>query len=132
MRKIGLAILALFIMTVAAISQDLSKVQQPPVTVFDIPFAFHADKAVLPAGTYEIRPNFEGTMIELRNIKSPTITIVRAMTGLSPRPLPEAAVAFDVLGADHYLAEFYLPGVDGQAFNGAPGKHKHEVIVPKK
>lgn len=133
MRKIGLAILTLSVVTVlAGMAQDLSKVKQTPATVFDIPFAFYADKALMPAGTYEIRPNFEGTSIEIRNIKGPTITLVPAITSLSPRPLPEAAVVFDVLGSDHYLSEFYLPGVDGQAFNGAPGKHKHEVIIPKK
>ncbi len=126
---VALALLGLAVMVGAA--QDLPKVQRMPATVFDIPFSFYADKTLMPAGTYEIRPNFEGTEIELRNTSGAKVVLVRAITSLSPRPLKTASVAFDVVGQDHYLSEFYVPGVDGLAFNGAPGKHKHEVIVPK-
>ncbi len=110
-------------------AQDLSKVQRMPATVFDVPFSFYADKQLLPAGTYEIRPNFMGTDIEVRNVKGDKIVLVRAITSLSPRPLDHADLAFDVVGKDHYLSEFYLPGVDGMAFNGAQGTHKHEIVV---
>ncbi len=130
MKKRGFAVIALLLFAaLVGVAQDLAKVQRMPATVFNIPFAFYADKELLPAGTYEIRPNFTGTDIEVRNVKSPKVVIVRAITSLSPRPLDKAGLAFDVAGQDHYLSEFYLPGVDGLAFNGAPGKHKHETIV---
>ncbi len=132
MMKRGLVLFALLLLGVlAGMAQDLSKVERVPATVFNIPFAFYADKMLMPAGTYAIRPNFEGTEIELRNTSGPKVVLVRAITTLSTRPLTTAALAFDVAGPDHYLSEFYVPGVDGLAFNGAPGKHKHEVIVPK-
>ncbi len=133
MMKRGLVLFALLLLGVlVGVAQDLSQVQRTPATVFNIPFAFYADKMVMPAGTYAIRPNFEGTEIELRNTNGPKVVLVRAITTLSARPtLTTAAVAFDVVGQNYYLSEFYVPGMDGLAFNGAPGKHKHEVIVPK-
>jgi hypothetical protein len=135
MVKRGLAVVGfLMFAALAGVAQNSAQVQMAPVAVFDIPFSFHANDAVFPAGTYEVRQNSEGTDIELREVKSEKITLVSAYTSLSPRPLPNADLVFDVVDQEHYLSEYYLPGVNGLAFSGAPIKikHMHEVIVQKK
>jgi hypothetical protein len=100
--------------------------------VFKIPFQFYADGNLLPAGTYEFRPNVEGTHIEMRNTKGEDTLIVPVLTSLSLRKVDRAEAVFDVAGQDHYLSEFYLNGMDGFAFNGALGKHSHQIIESEK
>lgn len=101
------------------------------VTV-NIPYAFSVGSKTLSAGTYEIRPNFTGTDIEVRYMKGTTITLVSVITRLNSRELDAAELVFDVVEQNHYVSEFLRPGMDGLAFNGAPGKHKHQVIVSVK
>jgi hypothetical protein len=129
MIKRQLAVIVLFFLVAfAGVAQETSKYETPKA-VFNIPYEFYATGASFPAGIYEIRPNAEGTHIELRNVKGELVTIVTAATSLSPRKLDRAQVGFDVVGQDHYLSEFYMPGVDGLSLPGAATvKHKHEII----
>ncbi len=131
MRK-GLAVLTLLLMSggVGA-SQDMAKLQMPKA-IFDIPFSFYADDKLMPAGAYEMMPNALGTHLELRNLKGEQVLIVSAVTQLNARKVDRAGVVFDIVGQDHYLSEFYMEGMDGLAFNGAPGKHIHQAIVPRR
>jgi len=128
----GLVVLVLLIMCggVGA-SQNLAGLQMPKA-VFDIPFQFYADEKLMPAGTYEMMPNSAGTHLELRNVNGEKILVVSVITQLGARPVDTAAVFFDIAGQDHYLSEFYMKGMDGLAFNGAPGKHTHQGIVPRR
>jgi hypothetical protein len=131
MRK-GLAVLLLLMMSCfAGASQDLGGLRMPKA-IFDIPFQFHADENLMPAGIYEMMPNAVGTHLELRNVKGEETLIVSAITQLGGRMVDKAEVVFDVVGRDHYLSEFYMAGMDGLAFNGAPGKHTHQGIEPRK
>jgi hypothetical protein len=135
MRKRALVIMGLLLIAIStSAAQDLAKMQRMPAAVFDIPFAFYADKTLLPAGSYEFRPNFTESGIEVRNVKGDIINLVSALTSLSPRNLKgnRAQIAFDVVGDQHYLSELYMPGLDGMAFNGSSDKHKHQMIVSVK
>jgi hypothetical protein len=134
MRK-GLAVLAvlamLMMLALGSAAQDLAKLETPKA-VIDIPFQFYADGALLPAGTYEFRPNTPGTHIELRNVKGEDTLIVTVATSLSLRQIDKSEAVFDVVGKDHYLSEFYIKGMDGFALNGAQGEHTHQSIASKK
>jgi hypothetical protein len=72
------------------------------------------------------------THLELRNVKGQEIQVVRVITRLGSRPVNTTLLVFDTVGRDHYLSEFHMKGMDGFAFNGAPGKHTHEGIEPRK
>jgi len=133
MKNEVLSVLALMLAaSFVGAAQDGSKMEETPAAVFKIPFEFYVDSRPMPAGTYEIRPNFLETDIELRNVKEDKIILISAITSLSSRMINKAELAFDVVGQNHYLAEFYMPGMDGMAFNGAAENHKHQVIVSVK
>jgi hypothetical protein len=126
--KRGLAVLGILVMVaLVSAAQDSAK-PDTPKAVINIPFQFYADGNLLPAGTYEFKPNVEGTHIEMRNTKGEDTLVVPVLTSLSLRKIDQAEAVFDVVGQDHFLSEFYLKGVDGFAFNGAPGKHSHQTI----
>ncbi|MGD0309752.1 MAG: hypothetical protein ABSC02_10720 [Acidobacteriota bacterium] len=126
--KRGLAVVGmLVVIAFVGAAQDSAK-SEVPKAVINIPFQFYADGTLLPAGTYEFRANAEGTHIEMRNTKGEDTLVVPVLTSLSLRKIDQAEAVFDVLGQDHYLSEFYVKGMDGFAFNGAPGKHSHQTI----
>ncbi len=106
--------------------------RQMPKIVVDIPFAFKADLDSLPAGTYEVQPNAEGTHIQLRNLKTNERYLARVLTRLAPRGSDQSVVAFDVEGQNHMLSEVHFAGIDGFAIEAAKGKHTHVTIQAKK
>ncbi len=102
--------------------------QQMPKIVVVIPFQFKADMELLPAGTYELQPNNQGTHIQLRDVKTDKRFIARVLTSLSTRGTSQSIVAFDVEGQNHYLSEIYIAGTDGFAVEAVKGKHTHITI----
>jgi hypothetical protein len=106
--------------------------QQPPKIVVDIPFQFKADQNAMPAGTYELQPNLEGTHIQLRNLKTDERYIARVFTSLASRESNQSVVVFDVEGQNHYLSEVHIAGIDGFALRFDMGKHTHITIPAKK
>ena len=126
--KRGLVVAGM-LMVIASISaaQDAANLETPKA-VFNITFQFYADGNLLPAGSYELQPSSEGTHVTMRNLKGEEILIIPLLTSISLRKIDKAEAVFDVVGQDHYLSEFYLKGMDGFAFNGAPEKHTHQII----
>lgn len=106
--------------------------QQLPRIVVDIPFEFKADLTLVPAGTYDLQPNSEGTHIELRNVKTHERYVARILTSLASRESNQSVVAFDVEGQNHYLSEVHIAGIDGFAIRVATGKHTHITIQARK
>jgi len=106
--------------------------QQMPTIVVDTPFQFTADTTLVPAGTYELQPNSEGTHIQLRNVETHTRYIASVLTSLASLESNQSLVVFDVEGQDHYLSEVHIAGIDGFALRVASGKHTHVTIQAKK
>jgi hypothetical protein len=100
--------------------------------IADITFAFHAGKEVMPAGTYEFRPDTHGDVVTISNLKAKNSIMTSVLTRISPRPENQALVVFDKMGDVCYLSELHIPGVDGFHFTGAPGPHTHVTIRTKK
>jgi len=103
-----------------------------PTIVVDTPFQFTADTTLVPAGTYELQPNSEGTHIQLRNVETHTRYIASVLTSLASLESNQSLVVFDVEGQDHYLSEVHIAGIDGFALRVASGKHTHVTIQAKK
>jgi len=100
--------------------------------VADVPFSFIVSGKPLPAGTYKFTPNNSLVQITVTNSKTNESAMSIVVTRLSPRSDGEASLVFDVAGDDHYLAEIYIPGMDGFQVPCAPGKHTHVVVKAKK
>jgi len=100
--------------------------------VVDIPFNFIMKDKEMPAGRYEI--SLEGSDMSRLVIraKNPGVAfVVPVMTRLADTGAKEPKVVFDKAGEKHYLSEIHLPGNDGFAVQGAPGKHTHETVSGK-
>ncbi len=93
-----------------------------------IKFPFKAAGSMLPAGPYSIDVSrAEEHLLILRNVDTRISYAIPYETRLSARA--DASVVFDKDGDDFYLAEVYVPGIDGFLLNAAPAKHTH-VMVP--
>ena len=107
--------------------------QTPSATVVaDISFEFHAGKEVLPAGTYEFKPDAHGDVVSVMNVKAKNTILTPVLTRISQRPGNEAMVVFDKVGDQCYLSELHMPVADGFHFTGAPGHHTHVAVRSKK
>lgn len=126
MRKCMASLAILFVVAFGCMAQQMPKI------VVDIPFQFNADMNLLPAGTYELQPNGEGTHIQLRNMKTDERFLARVLTSLASRESNQSAVAFDVEGQNHYISEVHIAGIDGFALRITTGKHTHFTIPAKK
>ena len=121
------AVLLVFVLTAT-----FSAAQIVTAVTAEIPFAFFVGAKSFPAGTYEFRASENLEVINVANMKGKDAAIAPVFTRLSPKSENEAAVVFDVAGADHYLSEVFMPGLDGFLFKGAPSKHTHVSIKGKK
>ncbi len=126
MRKYMASLATLFVVAFGGMAQQM------PTIVVDIPFQFTADTTLVPAGTYELQPNSEGTHIQLRNVETHTRYIPSVLTSLASLESNQSLVVFDVEGQDHYLSEVHIAGIDGSALRVASGKHTHVTIQAKK
>ena len=96
-----------------------------------VPFAFAAGATEFPAGVYVIRVPSNATYLLIRRIDSSDTSNVSVITRISPRDDKTAQVVFDRAGEKYYLAEVYIPGIDGFHLQGAPGKHTHTKVAGK-
>jgi len=112
----------------------LSLAQMPAIgVVANIEFSFHAGGKLLPAGTYEIKPTTTlENVLSVTNTKTGQSIVVPIVTSISKKLPSEGQIVFDKAGTDYYLAEVYVPGMDGLLVNGAPGQHTHVSVKSKK
>ena len=128
MKKYAIAgVLMLMMITTFAAAQVSTR-----AVVADVPFAFIVGGKTLPAGAYRFVPGANLTQMSVIGAKGKEAVMAPVVTRLSPRSPEEAAVVFDVAGSVHYLAEIYLPGIDGFQVPCAPGDHTHVVVKAKK
>jgi hypothetical protein len=101
----------------------------------NVPFAFIVDgNKTLPAGEYAIRAEGpDEAPVTIRNVKTGKEYILRVVTRLAQFDMVEPAFVFDkTADGAYFLSEVHIPGIDGFSFQGAPGKHTHVKVTPKK
>ncbi len=123
--KIYLSAVVLFLLVITA---SASAQTSTDVVTAQVPFAFIVGGKTLPAGTYQFRASNNFNQIDVASVDGKNAALSIVNTRLSPRSKTEALVVFDVAGNDHYLAEVYIPGMDGFQVPCAPGKHTHTVV----
>jgi len=128
MKKYAIAGVLMLMMITTFAAAQVSRLS----AVADVPFAFIVGGKTLPAGTYRFSPSDTLTQMTVTNTIGKESVMALIITRLSPRQAGEAAVVFDVAGSDRYLAEIYLPGIDGFQVPCAPGDHTHVVVKAKK
>jgi len=95
----------------------------------NVPFSFTVGDKEMSSGQYQFR--LEGTDLALLSIvdaRGGKATTLSVRTRLADLGLSKVEVVFDVADGKHYLSEIHVPGVDGYAFDGAPGKHTHAEV----
>lgn len=104
------------------------------VVATDIPFSFIVSGKEMPAGNYVFRVNDSPvTGLVIQSKGGSGIITAAIVTRLAQREVAEPTFYFDrTEDGKHYLSEFHLPGMDGFAFQGAPGKHTHEAVIGNK
>jgi hypothetical protein len=96
----------------------------------NIPFAFVVIEKEMPAGSYvfRVQDSPQDRVVIQSKGGSGTMTL-SVQTRLADRGVTEPKLYFDkTADGKHYLSELHLPGTDGFAFSGAPGKHTHEAV----
>jgi len=128
MRKyMSAVVLALVVTATIAPAQVLSR-----GVVADVPFAFMVGGKSLPAGTYKFTPGNDLAKVIVTDARGRDSAMTLVVTRITQRSEDSAAVVFDVAGAEHYLAEIYVPGIDGFLVPCAPGDHTHVVVKGRK
>lgn len=96
--------------------------------VAKVPFGFFVSGKMLPAGTYRFAASNNLAQINVSAADGKEAALTTVLTRLSPRSGDEASVVFDKAGDNHYLAEIYIPGLDGFQVPCAPGPHTHVSV----
>jgi len=123
MKKPKLVVLAFALLAFTMVGS----VAYAQAVVANIDFPFKAGKTTFPAGKYSINQSPEEELT-IRSMDTGKGVIVPFTTRLSPREDNAALVVFDKDGDQYYLSEIYMPGIDGFALTGAPGKHTHVKV----
>jgi hypothetical protein len=120
---VGLAVVVLTLGMAAGIARALGPAR------FVVPFSFMAKDKELPAGTYDFTAQGEGlSQLMIRSSGGGGTTLVPVVTRLADIGAKQPVVVFDVAEGKHYLSEVHMPGADGFALAGAPGKHTHAKV----
>jgi hypothetical protein len=101
-----------------------------PVVKIDIPFAFIVQGNTMPAGKYEFAVQGEhgNAGLTLQGKGTGKMERLTALTRLADLD-SKTHVVFDKVGDTYYLSEIHIPGMDGWAFEGAPGEHTHKMVI---
>jgi len=102
--------------------------------VAKVPFAFIVDGTkTLPAGRYDIKAEGSNQApVTIRNLDNGKENALMVQTRLAQTGNSEPTVVFDKAeDGTYYLSEVHMPGIDGFAFQGAPGKHTHAKVTAK-
>jgi len=102
--------------------------------VTNVPFAFTVDgNKTLPAGRYEITAKDpDEAPLTIRSLSSGKEHAMMVLTRIAQVGTSDAVVVFDKAeDGTCYLSEVHMPGIDGFAFQGAPGKHSHVKVTGK-
>jgi hypothetical protein len=100
----------------------------------NIPFAFTVGSKQLPAGDYQFTTNTNDRNVRVSSNKDSALAVIltRMAAGIHTTT-EDAHVVFDKLGDQYFLAEIWIPGVDGFDLHNTTQKHEHRIInVPVK
>jgi hypothetical protein len=100
------------------------------VVIVSVPFSFMVGEKELPPGRYEVRQDGPGLQqITVQNLGNGAKAVALAFTRLADTGTKDAKTVFDNADGKYYLAEVHIPGLDGVALTGAPGRHTHTSIT---
>jgi hypothetical protein len=94
-----------------------------------IPFAFKVGDKQLSSGEYQFIWTANTQSIRVVSDKDSGIAIVltRLAAGIHTTA-KDAHVVFDKVGEQYWLAEMWIPGVDGFDLHNMTEKHEHRII----
>lgn len=94
-----------------------------------VPFSFTVGGKEMASGPYQFRlEGTDQTLLSIVDARGGKATTLSPMTRLANLGSSKVQVVFDVSDGKHYLSEIHVPGIDGFAFEGAPGKHTHAEV----
>jgi hypothetical protein len=123
MKKYLVAVLLVLVSTAT-----FAAAQMASAVTARVPFAFMVGSKSFPAGKYEFTATENLGEIMVANMNDKGEAIAPVITRLSPKSEDETAVVFDVAGANHYLSEIFMPGLDGFLVKGAPSQHTRVTV----
>ncbi len=116
----------LFAAFVAALLLVGSVASAGVTVVVKVPFPFMLKDKEMPAGRYEIRENgADETSVTVEDLDTGHSGFSLVLTRLADSGAKEPEAVFDKAEGKYYLSEVRVPGEDGIALVGAPGKHTH-------
>jgi hypothetical protein len=75
----------------------------------DIPFEFHIGTTILPAGHYEMRPQFVRDVLQIR-CRERRVSALIVMNGADARTMPQlATLKFNRYGNTYFLSRVWIP-----------------------
>jgi hypothetical protein len=100
----------------------------------NVPFAFMVNDKEMPAGNYVFRvEESPQNRVVIQSKGGSGNMAVSILTRLANRGDTAPKFYFDKTeDGKHYLSELHVPGIDGFAFPGAPGKHTHDAVAGSK
>jgi hypothetical protein len=102
------AVFGLALSTVAAGSAHALTTQ---VVKAHIPFAFHVENAVLPAGNYVLRSLDEPSLLLIRNEKTGASALTLTYDGRLDAQRVQPRIKFDRYGNQRFLHAILVPGI---------------------
>ncbi len=121
MRRLITVSLFLFSMAAAAYAQTSLHA--------NIPFAFKVGDKQLPSGDYQFIPAVDNQSLRVVSQKDSAVALVlsRLAAGIHTTP-KDAHVVFDKVGDQYWLAEIWIPNIDGFDLHNMTEKHEHRII----
>jgi hypothetical protein len=99
---------------------------QAPLT--KIGFGFFASGREFASGKYAVDVTAAGK-VSLKAEKGKAAVEITPLKSLGPNPsLKAPKLVFEVVGADRFLAEVWLPGHDGYLVGSVSGDHTEQVV----
>jgi hypothetical protein len=98
--------------------------------VVKVPFSFLVKDKELPAGRYELQEGGSDLgELTIKNLDTGDSVMALIMTRIADMGAKEPQAVFDTAEGKYYLSEIHIPGTDGIALVGAPGKHTHTKVT---
>lgn len=99
----------------------------------NVPFEFLVGKKLFPAGTYKIiRNTTQNEVLQLDGGGKHLMTLpVLTRLARQPGTSIKTSLVFDVIDSHNYLAEVWMPEVDGYQVTTTTQNHKHAFVEVK-
>ncbi len=122
--------LALGLVALLALASVYAGQSTAEVIKAKLDFAFIVAGKTLPAGEYEFRKDDASQTFRIQGMGR-TGDVVNIITELSGEVRMNPAfggLVFDIVGDKYYLAEIWIPGLDGYLVQATKGHHTHKVV----